>query len=257
MRYNIPNIAERIRVERKKLHLSQDELIYILRTKDCHVGRNTISAIENGEITTNNLSTKLLMSLCEIFNCDIGYLLCEYDSKTRNEEIIKSELGLSEDNIKYLKEQGGQSIVRIPVPQIQALLNDNETIYEPVPEKERFIYSLNFILENYPELIKYLGRILLQLHRRQHNNNVRKAIYERKLQQSNYYTERAIQNLSIQLLEYTKSGKKIPTQKITDTDRYKLSLEFANNQYQALNNEITYLSHELYSRKDEPDGFYE
>ena len=46
--YDYSKIGERIKDERKKNGLTQDELINSLRDKQIAVGRNTLSAMENG-----------------------------------------------------------------------------------------------------------------------------------------------------------------------------------------------------------------
>jgi len=48
---------------------------------DCSLGRTTLSSIENAGCI--DISFNLLANLCrkEIFDCDMGYLLCEYDEK--------------------------------------------------------------------------------------------------------------------------------------------------------------------------------
>ena len=50
------------------------------------------------------------MELCNIFNCEIGYLLCEYDCKTRAATDIVKETGLSEKSIDILKKANTEII---------------------------------------------------------------------------------------------------------------------------------------------------
>ena len=45
---------------------------------------------------------KTLIKMCEIFDCEIGYLLCEYDCKTKEATDIKNVTGLSEKSIDRL-----------------------------------------------------------------------------------------------------------------------------------------------------------
>ena len=104
MKYNYVNIGERIKAERKRHHWTQEMLIEILNhQQNCAVGRNTLSAIENGSPTTCSL--ELLASLCDLFNCEIGYLLCEdgYEQKTRKDTDVYKETGLSYEAIKALQ----------------------------------------------------------------------------------------------------------------------------------------------------------
>lgn len=99
--YDYSKIGERIKDERKKNGLTQDELINSLRDKQIAVGRNTLSAMENG--IKEKFSFQVLYGLAEIFQCQIGYLLCEYDCKTQSNAAISEITGLSDNAINTLK----------------------------------------------------------------------------------------------------------------------------------------------------------
>ena len=103
MEYNYAAIGERIRFEREKRDWSQDKLIEELDGRPA-VGRNTLSALENGQ--SLRIRVDLLTALCKIFDCELGYLLCEegYEEKTRSRTDIHNEIGLSEDTILNLQE---------------------------------------------------------------------------------------------------------------------------------------------------------
>lgn len=47
-----------------------------------HIGRNTLSRIENGKKLPD---AETLYSLCEIFNCEVGYILCAQDKKVNDD----------------------------------------------------------------------------------------------------------------------------------------------------------------------------
>ena len=88
-------IGERIRTERKKLDLTQDGL-----AEKIDIGsRQTIAQWENG-VALPPLSK--LLCMCDLFGCEIGYLLCDYDCKTRTATDIHKEIGLSEVAISKL-----------------------------------------------------------------------------------------------------------------------------------------------------------
>lgn len=88
-------IGERIRTERKKLELTQDGL-----AEKIDIGsRQTIAQWENG-VALPPLSK--LLCMCDLFGCEIGYLLCDYDCKTRTATDIQKETGLSEAAINEL-----------------------------------------------------------------------------------------------------------------------------------------------------------
>lgn len=61
--------------------------------------RQTIAKWENGE-TLPNLET--FFNMCKLFKCELGYLLCEYDCKTKAATDIYALTGLSENAINKL-----------------------------------------------------------------------------------------------------------------------------------------------------------
>jgi len=95
MQYNENKIASRIKIERKALNLSQDAFADAL-----HVNRNTIIAWEKGRRTPPLAD---MLHMCKLFDCELGYLLCEYDCKTRAATDIQEITGLSEKAILTLK----------------------------------------------------------------------------------------------------------------------------------------------------------
>ena len=101
MEYNFIEIGNRIVIMRKKHHWSQERFIEELNNKGLRISRNTISAIENG--TKQQFSLDFLLTCCELFECDMGYLLGEYsECKTLNHQFIHNGLGLSEKSIQSL-----------------------------------------------------------------------------------------------------------------------------------------------------------
>lgn len=89
-------IGQRIALERNALGLSQDELKEII-----HIGtRQTIWKWETGK----NLPTmRDFLELCELFNCELAYLLCEQDCKTKENTDIQKATGLSEVAIENIR----------------------------------------------------------------------------------------------------------------------------------------------------------
>lgn len=98
MEYNIKKIGERIHQQRKEvLDITMEELASAVGG----ITRQTVSKWEKGEgeITVNDL-----VKLCKVFNCDMGFLLCEYDEcKTRDLQYIHDVTGLSEETIRILE----------------------------------------------------------------------------------------------------------------------------------------------------------
>lgn len=102
MKYNYELIGKRIATERKEYcHFDQNELLLKLSEKyGIGMSRNTLSAIENGKYY--HYDTDLLYALCELFDCELGYLLCEYNEKHRIVADIKEITGLEPDVIKII-----------------------------------------------------------------------------------------------------------------------------------------------------------
>lgn len=86
--YDWKEIGNRIRLERERNEMSKEKLGSLIGTT-----RQTIARWERGEGVEVTLN--MLLRLCNIFECDIGYLLCEYDCKTRVITDLQEETGLS------------------------------------------------------------------------------------------------------------------------------------------------------------------
>lgn len=91
MRYNCKETGERIKKIRKENKLTQEDFIGKLKIS---MNRRRLSNIEKGE--DMYFPFEFLLKISEVFNCDIGYLLGEYDEKKREVYEICSATGLSE-----------------------------------------------------------------------------------------------------------------------------------------------------------------
>lgn len=104
MEYNYKEIGRRIAALRKSWKprkLSQTDLIKLLEGKySIPIGRNTLSDLENGRPVS--LKIDFLFALCDIFGCELGYILGEYDLPTGRETDIVKETGLSPDSVQKL-----------------------------------------------------------------------------------------------------------------------------------------------------------
>lgn len=84
-------VGKRIEKERKHLGLSQKDLLTkIFKSEKSH---KTLAAWEKGD-RLPDLDSLALMA--DLFQCDIGYLLGDYDEHTRTSADIVEETGLSE-----------------------------------------------------------------------------------------------------------------------------------------------------------------
>lgn len=104
MKYNYVQIGNNLRTERKKLNLSQENLLDNIREKGKpSIGRNTLSKIENGESDAlNAISVAQLIALCEEFNCSISFLLGEYSYRNYDAKFICEATNLSESNLSKI-----------------------------------------------------------------------------------------------------------------------------------------------------------
>lgn len=95
---NAFEIGERIRNERIAAgYKNQSEFALALGLQED--SRQSVGAWENGERLPQ---LKTLLKMCELFDCEIGYLLCEYDCKTREETDISKATGLSNKSVRQL-----------------------------------------------------------------------------------------------------------------------------------------------------------
>lgn len=100
-RYNHTAIGARIKQCRKDAgYSSREKLISAMQDIGAGMRKDTLQNIENGKF--GDLRLEHVLALCELFHCDIGYLLCEYDSKTLAAEEITAYTGLSEQAINNL-----------------------------------------------------------------------------------------------------------------------------------------------------------
>lgn len=102
MKYDFDKIGKRLQKERKEQKMSQDDLMERLKKEGVYIGRNKLSAIENGKADISGFDLNFLFKLCIIFNCDIGYLLCEYDTKHHVTADICENTGLSENAVEKI-----------------------------------------------------------------------------------------------------------------------------------------------------------
>jgi len=144
MKYDFCDIGQRIRELRIKKKWSQETFIEKLNDKGLRISRNTISAVENGEGT--KLTLDFLLTCCQIFDCDMSYLLCEYgECKTRDNQFIHETTGLSDYAINQLKRfhndnlRNGQSILRL----INWLMHDPRFTYQLTDSIIK--YSIKFV----------------------------------------------------------------------------------------------------------------
>lgn len=100
MEYNFKLIGRIIVKEREKRGWSQSELIE-RASQYVPIARNRLSALENGKAKRCDLF--LLTALCNLFQCEMGYLLGETELPTKVDEVICQETGLDYSSSKALQ----------------------------------------------------------------------------------------------------------------------------------------------------------
>ena len=103
MQYQLEVIGKNIKKERERLHYSQEKL-----GKKVHTSGKQISNYENGKAEP---SIKMLLTLCEVFGCELGYLLGEssYAEGTKLLTAISNYTGLSSEALKQIVKITGQT----------------------------------------------------------------------------------------------------------------------------------------------------
>ena len=105
--YDFQKIGDRIKQERAKAKTlsSIGEAKSMTQTDlagELGVTRQTVAKWERGD---DMPPLEKCLKLCNLFECELGYLLCEYDCKTRTATDIQGITGLSEQAIEFLKQR--------------------------------------------------------------------------------------------------------------------------------------------------------
>lgn len=127
--YDYKNIGSIIKKERKELGMNQEALATALNIS----ARQTIAKWENG---TAIPQLEDMLNMCNLFDCELGYLLGEHELKTQAATDIHKQTGLSAEAIEYLQFAHSEAH-RIP--------EDN---YDSAPAvNDIIIRTINFLLE--------------------------------------------------------------------------------------------------------------
>lgn len=90
----------RIRFLRNVHGIKQKELLEMIHERGVPCKINRLSAMENGD--EDQFSLKVLLALCDIFGCEIGYLLCDYDERSKSIHDLCAAVGFSEESIEKI-----------------------------------------------------------------------------------------------------------------------------------------------------------
>ena len=134
-------IGERIKKRRKKVgYKTQTDLARELRCE-----RTAINAWEAGKRlpTLDNLQR-----MCALLDCEIGYLLCDFDCTTREAADIREVTGLSEEAINTLKGFQALNMVREGKAELQGRLAIDFDLRRRVAAIDEEVSALNFLIEH-------------------------------------------------------------------------------------------------------------
>lgn len=108
MTYNFKEIGERMQEEREYKRLS---LAYVAE----FCGVQQYQTVSNWEKGNTNPSLKALLKLCELFECELGYLLGDdgYKLKTRAKTDIHKETGLSGEAVEKIVEENNTPEIKV------------------------------------------------------------------------------------------------------------------------------------------------
>ena len=150
MKYTPQGVGKIIRKEREILSLSQDEFLEIHGEKLGIKSRQALSKWEAGNFKSD-FSVWALLELCNIFHCDPGYLLCEYDQKTREITDIVEATGLSPAAVNAIQQDSNNPrIANI----ISGIIEDKDFYW--VPLNLSCAFEASIASKNYDE--KAFGR---------------------------------------------------------------------------------------------------
>lgn len=149
--YNKDEIGKRIRAERKAAGFKSAESF----GDELNIGRSQVEQIEQGKRLP---ALDTLVRMAEMFNCEIGYLLCEtgYECKTRTKTDIQKETGLSERAVERLLDLQKDTIHnKAFLMLINAMLEDDtfagtaaNALYALLSVPDSAFVEVSFLLEN-------------------------------------------------------------------------------------------------------------
>lgn len=90
-------VGERIKRERKRASLTQEELL-----EKVYLSKSSVASLRAWERGERLPDTDTLARMCEVFDCDFGYLICDYDEHDYSTHKICEATGLSENAIMCL-----------------------------------------------------------------------------------------------------------------------------------------------------------
>lgn len=112
---NLKVLGKRIKIQREKLKMTQETL-----AERIGVARQTLTKWENDK---GYPDLEMLVNMCDVFECETGYLLGEIDCETRELTDICSATGLTEQAVKKLKEYSENLKKSVPIENINNIVS--------------------------------------------------------------------------------------------------------------------------------------
>lgn len=182
--YNWGEIGKRIKKEREAHALTMEALAEKVGTS-----RQTISRWEKGEGV--EITLNMLLRICDIFGCELGYLLCEYDCKTREVTDICSVTGLSERAVAHI----------VSMYRVSGDSNGNENVARNGME------LLNILLESGVEYLYLAEMVSVYLDKRKTTEMRNTFAFDEEM--SNKYLEFILSNKFIDIIRRGDNAKEI------------------------------------------------
>lgn len=135
-------LATRLKKERQLINLTQEEV-----AMHADVARQTYSKWEQPDDNAVPDANKIAL-LCTIFDCDVGYLFGEYDTKKKAYTDIKNEIGLTQESIDILAKEKNRYFYYDPTE-----------LYQPFC----LLDFLNFFITHIAEFNYYLLNYLIAI----------------------------------------------------------------------------------------------
>lgn len=153
MKYNKEKIAQRIKDERIKAGLTQQEL-----ADTVFHDRQLIIKWEKGDSFP---SLEDMLNLCNVFHCELGYLLCEFDDcKTYDEQFCHEFLGISPDSVSRLIEWKNSPQKSKKLYGLDVLLKcvNFDNALGQVKEYEKATQTYSFLQKRYNKEVEKAGK---------------------------------------------------------------------------------------------------
>lgn len=153
MQYSPEIISKNIKKERKKLNMTQEKLGQKISKKlnaKRELTGKQISIYENPKNDTIP-PLKVLLTMCDIFNCELGYLLGEenYSNGTQNSTIVVKETGFTEEALQQIRTVMGicpvETAFNMEAEEYQRMLNN----FVSSPQFIKFVIELKHLDDIY------------------------------------------------------------------------------------------------------------